>query len=81
MENWAMSEVLSLKEIKAKFDFEWILLENPETTDSLEVRSGKVLWHSKDRDEVYRIARKVKPRNCAILYLGPVVPEGTATAL
>lgn len=76
-----MSEVLRLEEIKAKFDSEWILVENPETTESLEVRSGKVLWHSKDRDEVYRKARELKPRHSAILYTGPVVPEGTATAL
>jgi hypothetical protein len=49
-----------------------VLLEDPETTESLEVRSGKVLWHSKDRDEVYRKARELQPEHSAILYTGTI---------
>ena len=47
-----MGEVMSLAEILGEFKSEWVLLEDPETTESLEVKGGKVLWHSKDRDEV-----------------------------
>jgi hypothetical protein len=67
-----MNEVMSLVEIQQKFDSEWILVEDPETTESLEVTKGKVLWHSKDRDEVYRKARELAPRSSAILYTGPI---------
>jgi hypothetical protein len=36
-----------------------------------------VLWHSKDRDEVYRKAEELlPPRRCAVLFTGPVLPEG-----
>ena len=67
-----MSEVLSLSEIQEQFPGEWVLLEGPHITDSLEIRGGKVLWHSKDRDEVYR--------NSAILYTGKL-PEEAAVVL
>ena len=65
-----MNEPMSVAEIHAKFESEWVLLEDPETTKGLEVRSGKVLWHSKDRDEVYRKALELRPKHSAILYTG-----------
>jgi len=71
-----MDEVMSLMEIHEKFNSEWILVEDPETTESLEVTKGKVLWHSKDRDEVYRKARELAPRSSAILYTGTIPQEG-----
>lgn len=80
MEGMRMSEVMSLMEIQALFKSEWVLLEDPETTDFLEVKSGKVLWHSKDRDEVYRKARELRPKHSAILYTGSL-PEGTGVIL
>ncbi len=75
-----MSESMSLAEIQAQFPSEWVFLEDPETTESLEVKSGKVLWHSKDRDEVYRKARELHPRHSAILYTG-TLPEDMAVVL
>jgi len=76
-----MNELMSVEEINSQFESEWILLEDPETTDALEVKKGKVLWHSKDRDEVYRKAMELKPKHSAVLYTGPVVPEGQAVIL
>jgi hypothetical protein len=70
-----VSEVMSLLEMKALFESEWILIQDPETTESLEVKSGKVLWHSKDRDEVYRKAREFKPKHSAIWYTGTLPEE------
>jgi hypothetical protein len=71
-----MNEIMSLVEIHEKFDSEWILVEDPETTESLEVAKGKVLWHSKNRDEVYRKARELSPKSSAILYTGNIPEEG-----
>jgi hypothetical protein len=71
-----MNEVMSLVEIRERFDSEWILVGDPETTESLEVTKGKVLWHSKNRDEVYRKARELSPRSSAILYTGKIPEEG-----
>jgi len=75
-----MREIMTLAEINQRFESEWVLLEDPDTADSLEVKAGKVLWHSKDRDELYRKARELGPKNSAILYTGKL-PEGSAIIL
>ena len=75
-----MDEVLTLAEIQARFDTEWVLVEDPQTNKSLEVQSGKVRFHSKDRDEVYREAVKLRPKRFAMLYTG-TLPKDTAIVL
>jgi hypothetical protein len=75
-----MDELLTIGEIERRFDSEWVLVEDPQTGDSLEVRGGKVLWHSRDRDEVYRKAVELRPRRFAVLYTGRM-PEDTAIVL
>lgn len=39
-----------------------------------------MLYHSKDRDEVYRKAISLRPARAAVLYTG-AIPEGTAIVL
>ncbi len=51
------------------------MLEDSETDKNLQVKKGKVLWHSKDRDEVYRKARELRPKHSAILYTGKVAED------
>jgi hypothetical protein len=75
-----MNEVLSLSEIKGRYDSEWVLVADPQTDDGLNIKQGTVLWHSKDRDEVYRKAREIHPRHCAILYTGKL-PDDVAVVL
>jgi hypothetical protein len=75
-----MDEVLTIAEIGAKFDSEWVLIEDPSTDDSLQVRGGTVRCHGKDREEVYRRAVQIRPRRFAIVYTGRM-PGDTAIAL
>lgn len=75
-----MNEILTLAEIKAQYEAEWVLIEEPQTDEHLEVTSGKVAHHSKDRDEVYRQAVKLRPKRFAMLYTG-VLPKDTAIVL
>lgn len=75
-----MDELLTIGEIERRFDSEWVLVEDPQTGESLDVRGGKVLWHSRDRDEVYRKAVELRPRRFAVLYTGRM-PEDTAIVL
>ncbi|MGZ9187946.1 MAG: hypothetical protein ACXW6R_25080 [Candidatus Binatia bacterium] len=75
-----MEEVLAIAQIEAQFDSEWILVGDPQTNEALEVQRGKVLWHSKDRDEVYRKAVELRPRRSAMLYTGKM-PKDTAVVL
>lgn len=79
-ERMIMGEIMMLDDIQARFESEWVLLEDPETTDELGIKSGRVLWHSKDRDEVYRKARELRPKHSAILYTG-VMAEDAAVIL
>jgi hypothetical protein len=75
-----MEDVLTLAEIEKRFESEWVLVEDPQTDNTLRVQSGTVRWHSKDRDEVYRKALELRPRRSAILYTGKM-PEDTAIIL
>ncbi len=70
-----MGEVLTMKEIEARFPSEWVLLADPQSDEHLEVLGGTLLFHSKDRDEVHRHAMELPaPGHIAILYTGPL-PE------
>jgi len=67
-----MNEILPIEQIRKKYKSEWILVEDPEVTKDLEVIRGKVVWHSKDRDEVYRKAIELRPKHPAFLYTGKI---------
>ncbi len=69
-----MDKVLSIEEIHSRFDSEWVLLEDPQVNKNLEVLGGTVLWHSKDRDEVYQKAVELRPKHSAFVYTG-TIPE------
>lgn len=75
-----MDDIITIAQIEARFASEWILVEAPQTNNALEVQSGKVRWHSKDREEVYRQAVALRPKRFAILYTGKM-PEDTAIVL
>ena len=72
-----MDNVLTIDQIHAQFASEWVLIEAPQTNDALEVQGGRVRWHSKDREEVYRKAVALHPERFAVLYTGRM-PENTA---
>ena len=71
-----MDSVLTVKEIRERFPSEWVLIGDPQTAETLAVQAGKVLHHSKDRDEVYRKAVELRPKRFAFLFTGEM-PEGT----
>ena len=75
-----MQAQMTIEEIESQFDSEWVLIEDPLTDETLKVLGGKVLLHSKDRDEVYRMAVSLRPKRSAVVYTGEI-PEGTAVVL
>ena len=75
-----MDSILTAAQIEEQFKSEWVLVEDLQTNDALEVQSGRVRWHSKDRDEVYRKAIELRPKRFAMLYTGEM-PEDTAIVL
>ena len=75
-----MNELLTMAQIAARFDSEWVLIEDPRTDESLEVQHGIVRWHGRDREEVYRQAIEIRPKRFAIVYTGKM-PLNTAIVL
>ena len=75
-----MDNIMTVEDMKTQFESEWVLVENPQTNDALEVLKGKILHHSKDRDEVYRRAVALRPKRSAIVYTGEI-PEDMEIAL
>jgi hypothetical protein len=77
-----MDEFMTREQIERQFDAEWVLIEDPQTDEFLEVHGGRVRCHSKDRDEVYRCAIELPaPKRIATLYTGKVPPPGEAILL
>jgi hypothetical protein len=64
------NETLTIEEIYARYDSEWVLVQDPEVNEHLEVVRGKVVWHSNDRDEVDRKAIELRLKSSATLYTG-----------
>lgn len=75
-----MNEEMTLEEIESQFAAEWVLIGDPRTDEGLNVLGGKVLCHSKDRDEVYRKAVSLRPQRSAVIYTGQI-PDETAVVL
>jgi len=75
-----MNEILTNDEIEDRFDSEWILIQDPEMDKDLNLVRGKVIYHSKDRDDVYQKAVELRLKHSAVLYTG-TMPENTAIVL
>jgi hypothetical protein len=65
-----MKKVLTMKQIEDQFSGEWVLLVNPVQTEDSEIVRGELIFHSKDRSEVYREALKRKDDLTAVFYVG-----------
>ena len=65
-----MDKMLTISEIESQFDSEWVLVEDPKTNEALEIQSGKVLYHSKNRDEFDREVLQFRPKRFAVLFTG-----------
>jgi hypothetical protein len=71
----------TIKQIEKQYPSEWILMVEPETDETDEVIAGKVVFHSQNRDEVYRKAIETRgPEEIAFHYTGTIA-EGTAIIL
>jgi hypothetical protein len=65
-----MDEILSAQEITARFAPDWVLIGDPQTDDHLNLLAGKVLFPGPARDEVYRVAKELRPGRFSAQYLG-----------
>jgi hypothetical protein len=65
-----VTEELSLDEIKKRYPDVWVLISEPKIDQYQRVLSGKVLFHSKDREAVYQKAIDLQLPVCAFRYTG-----------
>jgi hypothetical protein len=65
-----MDEILTIDEIKARYAPDWVLIGDPQTDEFQRLHGGKVLFHSPNREDVYRRAIELQPGNFAFRYLG-----------
>ena len=64
-------EYLSMAEIEAKYPNEWVLIERHQLDRHGLMKSGRVLFHSSDKDEVFQRGMQVpSPRSIAFLFMG-----------
>ena len=70
-----MEQIMTLEEIEKQFDHEWVLITDPQTDEALQVKSGRVVYHSRDRDEFDRKSLDFKAARFAVLYIGKMSDE------
>jgi hypothetical protein len=75
-----MKKVFTMKELEARHSGEWVLLINPKHIEQLERLRGELVFHNKDRNEVYKEAHKRKDAQTAIFYVGKL-PEDLVAVL
>ncbi len=75
-----VTEILTLAQIEARFPDEWVLIENPELDEDLEIVQGRVIAHSPDRATVDSQALRLRPRFSAYHFTGEL-PEFLALNL
>ena len=65
-------DILTMDDIKKRFDSEWVLVADPKMDEEQNVLSGKVICHHKDRDVFDDETMKIEPfpKEAAFLYLG-----------
>jgi hypothetical protein len=67
-----MDEMMTLAEIEARYPSEWILIADPEVDRHLDIIRGRVVCHSKDRDEVDRKAIELRLKSSVFHYTGEI---------
>ena len=74
-----MEEIATIEEFETKYPDEWLLMEVLGENDLGEPTKGKLIAHSKLRDEIHEVAKKLKGDLC-IFFSGEIPKKGYAFA-
>jgi hypothetical protein len=61
---------MTWEQIEDLYQGEWVLLEDPQSEENVQVLGGKLLWHSKSREEIGRKLLELRPKSSALLFVG-----------
>lgn len=70
----------SIDEIKRKYKDEWVLVEVLEEDELNQPTRGRVIAHSRNRDDTYDAMKKTKVRDVAHFWTGKIPIKGYAVA-
>jgi hypothetical protein len=70
----AKNPLLTKEKIRTKYPNQWLLLEDFELDASTTLLKGRVIAHSKDRDEIHRALKK-HAGNLCVHFTGTVAPD------
>lgn len=65
-----VGDILTWEQIEDLCQGEWVLLEDPQSAENVQVLGGKLLWHSKSREEIGRKRLELRPKSSALLFVG-----------
>lgn len=71
--------MLEIESLKKKYPGEWLAIEVTEERNGEPVR-GRLILHSKDRDELWRKIELSREREIYVTYAGPLIEKGYAVA-
>lgn len=70
----------TIDEIKKKFKDEWVLVEVVERDQMNRPTKGRVLAHSRNRDDTYEAMSRTKVKHLYHFYTGEIPQKGYAVA-
>ena len=70
----------TIEEIKRKFKNEWVLVEVLEKDELNQPTRGRVIAHSRNRDDTYDAMTKTKAKHLYHFYTGEIPKKGYAVA-
>jgi hypothetical protein len=69
-------EILTMEEIKARYDGEWVVLIDVESDPGPVLRRAHVYWHGADGDQAWsKVDELPAPLNAAVLYIGAIYAD------
>jgi len=71
-----MNEIVIIPEVIKQFQDEWVAFEVYEEDIRKHPYKGRLLAHSKNRDEVWEVVHKLNPQDCLVEFTGEIPPKG-----
>lgn len=68
-------------EIERRYDGEWVVIDEPQVTDDLDILGGRVVFHGATRDGAHEVIMRLGLKRFAVWYIGDPVPEGVVAIL
>jgi hypothetical protein len=65
-----MSEIMTIEELYKRFPSEWVLIDEVQADEHYQVLGGRVVYHGRERDEIYNKGGEFNLKGFAIRYTG-----------